>query len=246
MNCRDAEKEMILSLSNDLDPHKQRILESHMRDCPSCSKKYKEIEKDLEWMAALPGRRPEFDWNKSWSVIRNRLARNTWARGYRILQTRKILKASAALGILFLGIVIGRYVLLPPGTDMSLQTRQSEIANRLIQQHLSESGLALLEFYNRRSLAADIQIFDLEKQHARYLLFQNRTLQAFLEEYADPSVIALLRDIEILLFEAANMEAASTETHAFIKTLIDNKDIFFRIRHIGKYQASIAGKEAKL
>jgi len=246
MNCRDAEKEMILSLSNDLDPHKQRFLEAHLKDCPACSQKYAEIEKDLEWMAGLPGRRPEFDWIRSWDTIRTRLTRNTWVRERRIFQARRVLQAAAGLGIFLLGIVIGRQFLLPPAADLSPKSHEQEVTHLLIQQHLEETGLAFLELYNRRSLASDRRIFDLEKQRARFLLFRNRTLQAFLEESADASVTALLRDLEILLYEAANFESASAEAHAFIKTLIKDNDIFFRIRQIGLYQSSKTGKEAKL
>lgn len=246
MNCRDAEKEMILLLSNDLDPQKQQILEAHLGDCPACSQKYEEIKKDLEWMAALPGRRPEFDWDRSWNVIRDRLKRNIWARELRIFQSLRILKTAAVLGIFLLGIVIGRQLLLPPAADLSLQSRRLKVTSRLIQQHLEETGLALLEYSNRKSLATDRQIFDLEKQRARFLLFQNRTLQSFLEESVDPSVSALLRDLEILLYEAANLEVGTTANHAFIKTMIKDKDILFRIRQIGLYQTSKTGKEAKL
>jgi hypothetical protein len=246
MNCRDAEKELIFYLSHDLEPHKQRILEEHLKDCPACSQKYEEIKKDLEWMAALPGRRPEFDWDRSWRIIRTRLTQSPWTREHRISRMRRMLQAAAALGIFLLGIVIGRHLLLPPSADLSLRSPGQEVTHRLIQQHLEETGMALLEYNNRLSLASDPRIFDLEKQRARFLLFRNRTLQTLLDKSADPSVAALLRDLEILLYEAANLEASSSENQGFIKTLIKDKDIFFRIRQIGLYQASKADKEATL
>jgi hypothetical protein len=246
MNCRDAEKEMILSLSNDLDAHKQRILDAHLEACPACSQKYKEIKRDLEWMAAFPGRQPEFDWNKSWDIIRTRLKQNIWTQERRVFQTRRMLQAAAVLGIFLVGIVIGRHFLFPPAADFSLRPPESMVTARLIQQHLEETGTALLEYSNRRSLAADSQIFELEKHRARFLLFQNRALQAFLAESVDPSVAELLEDLEILLYEASNLDAASTENQAFIKTLIKDRDIFFRIRQIGSYQTAKTDKEATL
>jgi hypothetical protein len=246
MNCRDAKKKMVLLLSSDLNPHEQQILEAHLKDCPACSEKYEEIKKDLEWLAVLPGQRPEFDWARSWQSIRTRLTQDGWKRERRIFQVRRILQATAVLGIFILGIVIGRSIFLPPAAGLFFQSREMEVTGRLIQQHLDETGTALLEYSNRRSLISDPRIFELEKQHIRYLLFRNKTLQAFLEESVNPSVTKLLRDLEILLYEAANLEAASSETHAFIKTLIKDKDIFFRIRQIGLYQASIVGKEEKL
>ncbi|UCE21999.1 MAG: zf-HC2 domain-containing protein [Candidatus Aminicenantes bacterium] len=246
MNCRKVEKKIILSFSNDLDPHQQQALEAHLRDCPSCSRKYAEIKKDLKWLAGLPGRRPDFDWNRSWNVIRTRLKRNTWAPERRILQVRRILQAAAALVIFLLGIMIGRHILLPPRTERSLQTHEHDVTSLLIRQHLEEASTVLLEYKNRGSLAADQQILILEKQKARFLLFQNRNLQAFMRESVDPSVTELLNDLEILLYETANFEAGKSETHAFIKTLIRDKEIFFRIRHIGLFQASKTDKEVKL
>ena len=246
MSCQDFEKEMIFSFSNDLDPRKKRALEAHLRDCPSCRRKYEEIKKDLRWLAGLPGRRPEFNWNRSWNVIRTRLKQDTRARERRIIRVRRMLQAAAALGIFLLGITIGRYILLPPRTDLTPQSSEQEVTSRLIRQHLEEAGMALLEYNNRGSLAADQQILAHEKEKARFLLFQNRTLQAFVGESVDPSVNALLNDLEILLYETANFEAGSAETHAFIKTMIRDKEIFFRIRHTGLYLASKTDKEAKL
>jgi hypothetical protein len=246
MKCHEAEKKMVLSLSSDSDPLEQQVLEQHLKDCPACSQKYEEIKKDLEWMAAVPGQRPEFNWDRSWNIILTRLTQNTWKRERRIFQTRPMLQAVAVLGIFILGIFIGRHLLLPPAADLSLQFRESMVTTRLVQQHLEETGMALLEYNNRNALETDRQIFELEKQHASFLLFQNRALQAFLADSANPSVIALLGDLEILLYEAANLEAASPKNQSFIKSLIKDKDIFFRIRQIGWSQTSKTGKEAKL
>lgn len=246
MNCRDEEKEMILSVNNDLNPKKKPRLENHLKDCLSCSKKYAEIKKDLEWMADLPGNRPEFDWEKSWDVIQKHLTKNTWARERRIVQIRRVVRVAAVMGIFLLGIVIGRHILLPPGTDRYLRSNEQDIARRLIQKHLEETGMALLEFKNRESFVIDQRILELEKKKAQFLLFQNRTLQSFLGESVDNSVNALLKDLEILLYEASNFEPASPEVHVFIKTLIQDKDILFRIRQIGSYQARKANQEATL
>ncbi len=246
MNCRDYEKKMILSLSNDLDPHEQKALEAHLKDCPACLQKYEKIKKELEWMAVVLNSRPEFDWDKSWDIIRNRLTRNTWIRETRIFQFRRILQAAAVLGIFLLGIVIGRYLLLNPEEELSLQSNKMIVSSRLIQQHLEETKIALLEYNNRIALGSDREIFDFEKQRARILLFRNRALQAFLISSGDPSVTELLQDLEIILYEAANLETSSSKNHMFIKTLIKDKDIFFRMRQIGLYYTLKTSKEENL
>lgn len=246
MKCRNYEKKMILSLSNDLDPHEQEALEAHLKDCPACVQKYEEIKKDLKWMAGVLESRPEFDWDKSWGIIRNRLTRNKRMRETRIFQFRRIVQAAAILGIFLLGIVIGRYFLLNPKAEPSLQSNEMIVASRLIQQHLEETKIALLEYDNRIAFGSEREIFDFEKQRARILLFRNRALQAFLISSGDPSVIELLQDLEIILYEAANLETSSSKSHMFIKTLIKDKDIFFRIRQIGLYYMLKTEKEENL
>jgi len=135
---------------------------------------------------------------------------------------------------------------LNPEEELSLQSNKMIVSSRLIQQHLEETKIALLEYNNRIALGSDREIFDFEKQRARILLFRNRALQAFLISSGDPSVTELLQDLEIILYEAANLETSSSKNHMFIKTLIKDKDIFFRMRQIGLYYTLKTSKEENL
>ena len=237
MKCRDAEKKIILSLSNDLDPLDQQAIEAHMKICPACSRKYEEIERDIKWMARISGRTPKFNWNTSWNVIRMRLEGKTRVRDRRILLTRRLLPA-AALGILLLGFLIGKFILFPPATGPILQSLQPGITSRLIQKHMEDIGTTLLEYMNRESLETNQQFLFFEKQKARFLLFQNRNLRTLLEESKDPIVIPLLNDLEIVLYETANFELGIPESQEFIKTMIIEKEIFFRMRYVEMHHAS--------
>jgi hypothetical protein len=237
MKCRDAEKKIVLSFSNDLDPHEQRAIEAHVKNCQVCSRKYEEIERDVKWMACISGQTPKLDWNTSWNVIRERLKGKMRARERRTLFIRRLLP-TAALGILLLGFLVGRFILFPPASGPILQSLQSGITNRLVQKHMEEAGMTLLEYMNRESMATNQQFLVVEKQKARFLLFQNRNLRALLEESNDAIIIPLLNDLEIVLYEAANLEAGNSESHEFIKTMIKEKEIFFRMRFVEMYQAS--------
>jgi hypothetical protein len=237
MKCRDCEKKIVLSFSNDLDPLEQQAIEAHMKNCPACSRKYEEIERDIKWMASIPGRTPKFNWNTSWNVIRTRMEGKMRVRERRILLIRRLLPA-AALGILLLGFLIGKFILFPPATGPGPQFLQQDITSRLIQKHMEEVGTSLLEYMNNESLVTNQRILVVEKRKARFLLFQNRNLRALLEESNDPIVIPLLNDLEIVLYETANFEAGTPESHEFIKTMIKEKGIFFRMRHAEMHQTS--------
>ncbi len=245
MKCRDVEKKIVLSFSDDLDPLDQQAIEAHVKNCLACSRKYEEIERDIKWMARISGQTPRFNWNTSWNVIRTRLEGKMRIRDKRILLIRRLLP-TAALGILLLGFLIGKFILFPTATSPILQSLQPGITSRLIQKHMEEIGTILLEYMNRESLGTNQQFLVFEKQKARFLLFQNRNLRALLEEYNDPIIIPLLNDLEIVLYETANFEAGTSESHEFIKTLIKEKEIFFRIRYVEMHQASNIKKEISL
>ena len=241
MNCSDAEKKIVLSFSNDLDPLEQRAIEAHVKNCQACSRKYEEVERDIKWMARISGPTPKLDWNTSWNVIRNRLKGKMRARERRILLIRRLLP-TAALGTLLLGFLIGRFILFPPATGPILQSLQPGITNRLVQKYMEEAGMTLLEYMNREFLATNQRILVVEKQKARFLLFQNRHIRALLEESNNAIIIPLLNDLEIVLYEAANLETGNSASHEFIKTMIKEKEIFFRMRFVEMYQASIMEK----
>jgi len=245
MKCRDAEKKIVLSFSDDLDPLEQQAIEAHVKNCLACSRKYEEIERDIKWMACIPGRTPKFNWNTSWNVIRTRLEGKMRIREKRIPLIRRFLP-TAALGILLLGFLIGKFILFPPATGPILQSLQPGITSRLIQKHMEEIGTTLLEYMNRESLVTNQQFLVFEKKKACFLLFQNRNLRALLEESNDPIVIPLLNDLEIVLYETANFEAGTSESQEFIKTMIKEKEIFFRMRYVEMHHASNIEKGTNL
>lgn len=241
MKCADTEKKIILLFSDDLDPLEQQAMEAHVKNCQACSRKFEEIEQDIKWMARISGQTPKFDWDTSWNVMRKRLREKMRARERRILLTRRLLP-TAALGILLLGFFIGRFILFPPAIGPTLQSLQPGITSRLVQKYMEEVSMTLLEYMNREFLATHQQILVAEKQKARFLLFQNRNLRALFEESDDSIIMPLLNDLEILLYETANFEAGNSESQEFIKTMIKEKEIFFRMRFVEMHQASIIDK----
>lgn len=242
MKCKDVEKKIILSFSGDLDPKAQRVLEEHLKRCPTCAQKYEEIEKELQWMVSISEQVPKFEWETSWTDFRKRLVAKMRTRERRTLQIRRFVPAAAAV-FLFLGIFIGRFVLYPPAAGPTQKPLPPGATSRLVQKYMEDVGMTLLEYVNREFLATDQRILTVEKQKARFLLFQNRNLQALLEDSKNSIVIPLLNDLEMVLYETSNLEPGNSESHRFIKTIIKEKDIFFRMRFVKKHLVSNREKE---
>jgi hypothetical protein len=222
---------MILLIAGDLEPGERKKLESHCRGCRRCSGRLGEIEKDLGWLERLPAHRPKVNWETPWNVIRRRMEGETKTRERRRLWIRIALPVGS-VGVLVLGFIIGRGLFFPPAGP--------DVANRLFVRHMEEVENAFLEYMNRADSENDQRIFDFEKQKARLLLFQNRALRTSLEEVGAPLIVNLLNDLEIVLYEGANLETEYPERHEFIKALIQKKELLFRIRNMEHFLSSKA------
>jgi hypothetical protein len=245
MNCRDAEKKIVLSLSGDLDPQEQGAIEEHLKNCPVCSRKYEEIERDINWMARISGQEPKLDWDTSWPDIRKRAKGILLARQRRVLLMRRLMPTAAA-GVILLAFLIGRFVLFSPGAGSALQPIPPGMTSRLVQKYMEEVGMVLLEYMNREFSTTNQPILAVEKEKARFLLFQNRNLRALLAHSKNPVVIPLLNDLEMVLYETANFGEGDSRSHEFIKTMIEEKEIFFRMRFVEQHLGSNKEKAANI
>jgi hypothetical protein len=231
MTCREAQNQMVLLLAGDLKPGERRSLEAHCRVCPACSRKAVEIEKDLEWLSRLPTSRPEFNWEASWTAVRRRMELETKTREPRRHWIRIALPVGS-LAVLVLGFIIGRSLFIPSMDRPLGPSKGSDLAGRLILRHMEEVGNVFLEYVNRADSESDQRILFYVKQKVRLLLFQNRTLRASFEDVGEPLIIPLLNDLEIVLYEGANLETENPKGHEFIKALIQQKGLLFRIRNM--------------
>ncbi len=227
MNCHEAEWDMVFSFYGDLDDDARRALEDHCRSCPSCVRTRAEMKADLEEFTRLSGALPEFDWDRSWRAIREGLAGQARARSRRSFVVGRLLPA-AALGILVLGIVIGPRVF----KSTSPSEADGRILARLLQQHLGEAEIALREVANIDAEQGSRLVLSFEQERTRSLGFRNRTMRTMARTSSDPDLSRLLSDLEIILYETANLDPASAEAVKRTKALIRDKEILFRIRHL--------------
>ncbi len=230
MNCPDADRAMVFSFYADLDKEAQRSLEAHCHGCAACARKLEEMKTELGEITRLSGTPPEFDWDKSWRAIRQGLAGRARARSRRTFLYHRLLPA-AGLGIFVLGIIIGRQVFETPSRDLTMQPVDGKIMARLFEEHLGEAEIALREVANSEAQESGRMVLAFEKETTRSLGFRNRIMRTMARTSGDPALSLLLNDLEIILYEAANLDPGSPEAVERVKGLIREKEIFFRIRH---------------
>jgi hypothetical protein len=225
MNCRDTERDLILSCYGDLDDRSRAALEVHVRSCPACARLRADLETELKEMARAAGSCPEFDWDRSWRVIREGLGGRARARSSRAFAVRWLVPA-AGLAALVLGIIVGtRGVKTEPrgATD-------ERVMARVLQRHLGEAEVAMHEVANFDAEQGSRLLLSFEQERTRSLGFRNRTMRMMAQASGDPDLCRLLNDLEIIFYETANLNPGFPEAVGRIKSLIRDKDILLRIR----------------
>ena len=87
-------------------------------------------------------------------------------------------------------------------------------------------------------------VLSFEQEKTRSLGFRNRTMRTMARTSGDPDLSRLLGELEIILYETANLDPGSPEAVRRIKALIRDKEILFRIRHLmGAFVPLPGGKE---
>jgi hypothetical protein len=240
MKCHEAERAMVLSYYDDLDDGARKALEDHCGECPACVRKAAAVRADLEEIARLSGPRPEWDGERSWQIIRQGLPLRSRARARRSSFFWRLLPA-AGLGIFVLGILIGRHALRTVPADLKSGPAGQMTAARLLQPYLEEAEIALREVANIDPETGSRRLLASERERARSLGFRNGIMRAIAKTTGDPALGPLFDDLEVILLEAANLDAGSTEAVKRLKALIREKGILFRIRELKSPSVPLPG-----
>lgn len=239
MNCHDAERDLILSYYGDLDDSVRAVVEGHVRSCPACARKRADLETELKEMARVAGSCPEFDWDRSWRVIREGLDGRARARSRRAFAVRRLMPA-AGLAALVLGIIVGTRVFKTEPRGAA----DERVMARLLQRHLGEAEVAMHEVANFDADQGSRLLLSFEQERTRSLGFRNRTMRMLARASGDPDLGRLLNDLEIILYETTNLNPGFPGAVGRIKSLIRDKDILFRIGRLrGALDPRSGGKE---
>lgn len=241
---------MAEALFGTLDAEDQARLEAHLATCPACAQLYQELQATLQVMARRerPAPPPGF-WHGYTDRLEARLDADrrdvplptsadrapqhpsrsrwrTWA-----------LRAGAAVLCLLLGIWIGRgaWPDAEPGRSGGPAADPLAIRPAAVQQaeqYLGRSKVLLLGLVNTEATEANLAVLDLPRKQAlaRDLLVQAPALQADLEAAGQRRLQQLVADLEVILLQIANLEAAvDVPAIELVQSSVDQQALLLKI-----------------
>jgi hypothetical protein len=230
MSCKKHREQIILNLYGELAEPEQRELEQHVQDCPSCAR-------DMEYTREVFGLIdraetddiPEAGWERCWSQINSGIQSPAPSRKSRwTFGPRWVPVAAAVLLVFALGIFLGRF--WPGSQSMPEQAavQGPDFAPLNLEDHFDSLKPILAEYANRAAGDPETQNVLIDRRIIQSLLVQNFMLMRMAAQN-NPEAAELLEDIDLVLREIKNMDPGDPETPAMIRSLIDQRDILFKI-----------------
>jgi hypothetical protein len=241
------------ALYGELGPADKTAFDAHLSLCPSCAKEYEAMTMTLKVMNERERRDPgpEF-WEGYWNRLEKRLdteapAPGTSAPRLRPFRLFGVLpnwawQGAAAVGLVAVGILIGRILLRPPARQEARVTpppvstvpgiQQASDPVVRAQDYFEKSKLILLGLVNYDPRTQDPSGLDLpaQKKLSRELVNQAGSLKNDLKSPAQKRLRELVADLETILIQIANLESANDlEAVEFVKQGVDRKGIFLKI-----------------
>jgi hypothetical protein len=148
-------------------------------------------------------------------------------------------KAAMIVAVFCLGIFAGKLIFYRTPAGISGESDFSTNISSLLDNHLGSVQISLLEFLNFPEMKDQHYLWIFEKKQTEQLLFQNRLLLSYLKDTANPALIDLLEDLDLILLEVANLSSDKPEYLGFIKSLLRESDIIFRVNHLMQKEKEI-------
>ena len=241
-SCESVEILMADALYGQLSEEDDRQLQAYLADCESCRRKFEELKVALDQLEAAGLNQGSQDYGHAeialdnlWQQLQPELdhidsnrARRSFAR--RFMPHAATALATAASVVLFLSVFdISLKVPVPQNAAVS-STREATPINPELMQYLGRVESMLLMLANTE--LQQQPAIPIGQSFARDLAFEANLLSTS----ADDSFISsgqsrLLRDIEFLLLQVANLDDNNMEAGVgLLQQFIEENSILFKIR----------------
>jgi hypothetical protein len=251
-----------------LSEQDKRLFHAHLTTCPACAEEYEEMVGVLALMDQR--QKPEMGeeyWDsyyprllekikeseeKEKNKIKNKiwLWVKKWWENFRfdVQRLRWVLYPAAAMLLVVIGIVIGRYVYLPsvPGEGEELigsaLSSQSKISP-VVAEHFETLRPMLIDCanYNAREAGAGEDLVLIDKKTLKELALQNLLLKRIAARGNDVVLTRLLEELELILLELSNGEPgesdsdiAGDDTIGLVRDILKKNDTLFKMKVYNK------------
>ena len=233
MKCKKSKEKIVLYLYGELSKKEKAEVESHIKECPECSRDFAYTKKVFKVLDEAKEEIPEADWEKCWGEIGNGTEEKS-GRQKRFLFLPQWAFATAAVMLIFIaGIFAGKYWFFPGQKSPLQQTVSSESLKPLLKEYFDSLKPVLVEYANYTPSEKGEETITMDKEVARGLLLENLLLRRIVAKF-DPSLGQFLEDVDIVLKEIANLNKEDRRTPSLIRELIHQREILFRMEILEK------------
>lgn len=215
----------------ELAPEEKALLESHLRDCPSCARLFKGSQASRA-MFEVPDRYPRPDWDRSWEIIAARAFGRTKTWRLFGLPGRWAVAAASLLVVFALGYVVGRRIQKPPIGGPTAFALAPAAEPSPLSRFAETLEPVLIDFLNRGKTERPREIADLERKIVRSMLTDTRLLQALAASSGDPELAAFLEETETILLSLANLKPGDRESADSLGREIRERRIRAKLRDL--------------
>lgn len=253
--CRQCRKQLVEALYGKLKAEAKQRFEAHLESCTRCASAFARFRATLEVVDKRERPKPEdVFWTGYWDRLAGRLdepernpagTRAWWKRFVPSLTVppRWAYGAVAAVGLLLIGVFIGRTVL---GPEVPVTQERSPVVTTRAQKgrgvpvtledrterYIERSKLLLLGLINFDPETEDPYTLNMPQQReiSRNLVEEADFLKTALDESADNRLLQLITDLEVILLQIANLESEQDLSAVeMVKSGVDRRGIILQI-----------------
>lgn len=237
--CETCRVDAIDALSGVLDADQRKRFENRLNAHPGCADAWRAMRETMDLMEHLerPEPGPAF-WDGYWTRLEDRLPRadrHLVPAPVRSTATW-VWQAAAAIALLVTGMLIGRYLLrevpAPVTATGSAATVQTAAVAQRTEMYLERSKVLLLGLTHIEPVESASGAFDLApyREQSEVLLQEASYLKTVLDRPGEARLRELVGELEIILLQIANMEAASDlEAVDMIRGGVDQSAVLLKI-----------------
>lgn len=247
MNCKQVQRKLSDYVDRNLSDSEKMIIENHLDDCRNCSSEFASLQAILTEASKMDNvTAPDVLWEK----IEYQLDAGANSLLSRISASMSHLKAglqnaipipmpvlrmAGVISVLIIGVLIGRFFYPTEKKEVTVPTAEvqdgkMQLLSERTVGYVDKSKILFLGLVNANPEELKNSDLSSEKRLARNLIAEASFLKENLSPKSNASIIQLVDELEMILYEIANLEEQQDiDNIELIKSGIDRKGLLLKI-----------------
>lgn len=247
--CKKYEDLFLKALYDDLDDKERNQFHNHLKGCEACKLRYNRYKATLQIMDRKQDQElPQEYWDSYWDRLLDKMETPEKETMRWIPKNKKFkiiiplpswsYKVGFALGVLVIGIFLGRTIFSPSSDILQERMSSKQKYNTLASldartnKFLEKSRILLLGIINYDPDTDERSSFNLEgnREISQQLVQDVYSLQEDLEQTSQNKLSRLVEELELILLQIANLESEEDIAQIeMIQSGVEQKSILMKI-----------------